>query len=335
LTADGIVDASAVAAIVRCAYEKAAVTVDQILAGAVIITGETARLRNAEQVTHELASLAGEFVVASAGPHLESLLAAQGSGAIEYSRKTGLTVLNLDIGGGTVNAAVVHAGRVIDTACLAVGGRFVKLSANGTIVAITELGRRLLDTSLSLQRFAPGTVVNRHDLWQLGTIAAQRIVQFVSGQESGLETLMLTEPLPFAPPADQIWITGGVGRLIALTDQEEFSYAGLERLIPYGDVGLPLAVVLQRLLDQGGYKVHIPECAIRATVIGAGMHALQLSGSTIEHVDIKLPLKNVPLVRLNPYENEDAPGQMRSYTTIADDLKDSLKRNDLDWHESA
>ena len=36
---------------------------------------------------------------------------------------------------------------------------------------------------------------------------------------------------------------------------------------------------------------------IRATVIGAGSHSAQLSGSTVFHQNVKFPLKNLPVVR--------------------------------------
>ena len=52
-----------------------------------IITGETARKANARAVTEALSQLAGEFVVATAGPALESILAGRGSGAAELSAR--------------------------------------------------------------------------------------------------------------------------------------------------------------------------------------------------------------------------------------------------------
>ena len=48
--------------------------------GAVIITGETARKDNAEAVTKALSQYAGDFVVATAGPDLESVIAGKGAG---------------------------------------------------------------------------------------------------------------------------------------------------------------------------------------------------------------------------------------------------------------
>ena len=63
-------------------YRNAGITREQVDTGAIIITGETSRKENARQVLQALSDFAGEFVVATAGPHLESLLAAKGAGAV-------------------------------------------------------------------------------------------------------------------------------------------------------------------------------------------------------------------------------------------------------------
>ena len=91
--------------------------------GAIIITGESSRKENAARVVESLSELAGDFVVATAGPDLESVLAAKGAGAVEYSRKTGKTVLHMDIGGGTSNLALIADGKILQTGCMNVGGR--------------------------------------------------------------------------------------------------------------------------------------------------------------------------------------------------------------------
>ena len=74
-------DAAALTAQVRREYAAAGVDPTQVETGAVIITGETAKKKNADEILRALAGLAGEFVVTVAGPHLESLIAGRGSGA--------------------------------------------------------------------------------------------------------------------------------------------------------------------------------------------------------------------------------------------------------------
>ena len=102
------VDAAALREIVDREYEKAGFRREDVDTGAIIITGETSRKENARAVLQELSGYAGEFVVATAGPDLESVLAANGSGAVAYSRDTGKTVLHMDIGGGTSNLALIR-----------------------------------------------------------------------------------------------------------------------------------------------------------------------------------------------------------------------------------
>ena len=63
-------------------YAKAGIQKKDIQMGAVIITGETARKENASQVLQALSGYAGDFVVATAGPDLESIIAGKGPAAI-------------------------------------------------------------------------------------------------------------------------------------------------------------------------------------------------------------------------------------------------------------
>ena len=92
-----LVDGEKIAAWVEEQYKAANVTKEQVDTGAVIITGETSRKENAKEVLHALSGFAGDFVVATAGPDLESILSAKGAGAVAYSAQTGKTVLHMDI----------------------------------------------------------------------------------------------------------------------------------------------------------------------------------------------------------------------------------------------
>jgi ethanolamine utilization protein EutA len=134
------IDAAAVRSLVEGEYQLARLTPAQIDCGAAIITGETAMMRNAEAVIQELSTLSGDFVAASAGPHLESVLAGRGSGAAEFSKRTGGTVCNIDIGGGTTNFAVFSAGEVVDTACIGIGGRFLRINDRLQLLSMTDSG---------------------------------------------------------------------------------------------------------------------------------------------------------------------------------------------------
>ena len=112
------IDAEAVKKIVRDEYKAAGMTPEDVKTGAVIITGETARKQNANDVLEALSDLAGDFVVATAGPDLESVLSARGAGTDKLSHEHRTTVANLDVGGGTTNIAVYEKGTLRGVCCL-------------------------------------------------------------------------------------------------------------------------------------------------------------------------------------------------------------------------
>ena len=135
------VDAEALRELVAEEYRKAGIRRESVDTGAIIITGETSRKENARAVLDALSDFAGEFVVATAGPDLESVLAAKGAGAVDYSQRTGKTVLHMDIGGGTSNIALIRDGKIERTGCLNVGGRLLKFDGGGTITGAERIVR--------------------------------------------------------------------------------------------------------------------------------------------------------------------------------------------------
>src|SRR6476646_10403955 len=102
------IDERAVGDIIDRAYTDAGIHPDQIDTGAVILTGEALRRENAKAIADAIAEMGGEFVCATAGHHMESLLAAYGSGAARASHDLKGPVLNVDIGGGTTKLALVE-----------------------------------------------------------------------------------------------------------------------------------------------------------------------------------------------------------------------------------
>lgn len=81
------IDGEAVKQILESQYHKAGIKPEEIKTGAVIITGETARKENANVVLDRLSGLAGDFVVATAGPDLESVLSGRGAGADNFFKR--------------------------------------------------------------------------------------------------------------------------------------------------------------------------------------------------------------------------------------------------------
>src|SRR6201997_51991 len=117
------IDDEKLGAIIDDAYSAANLHPDNIDTGVVILTGEALRRENAQGIAKILSEQGGEFVTATAGHHMESMLAAYGSGAARISSDQAKRILNIDIGGGTTKLGLVEKGKVIATAAVHIGGR--------------------------------------------------------------------------------------------------------------------------------------------------------------------------------------------------------------------
>ena len=126
-------------------YQAAGIAPESVDSGAIIITGESAKTRNARPAVMTLSQSLGDFVVASAGPHLESVIAGHGAGAQTLSEQRLCRVLNIDIGGGTANYALFDAGKISGTACLNVGGRLLETDSQGRVVYAHKPGQMIVD----------------------------------------------------------------------------------------------------------------------------------------------------------------------------------------------
>lgn len=331
LTGDGAIEATAVAEFVKNEFRKARLERASVQSGAVIITGETARLRNAEQVSSELSELAGDFVVASAGPNLESLLSARGSGACLESKRTGKTICNLDVGGGTINAAICRDGDVVASSCLRLGGRFVRLTESGEARGWTEAGRTFAHAVGFDEQ--PGSKLSPHQIRCLTDALANCVVHWIYGHEAcnGVATqdllmtqrLLLTQDFHGDYSIDELRFSGGVASLM-----EELRHGATPAPLLFGDAGVYLARSLLKVMAERNINYSIAADSIRATVLGAAMHAVQLSGSTVTISAKVLPLKNIPIVKLPPL----------SHGALADlnndlhcSISEALRLRDIDW----
>ena len=286
-----LVDGDAIRELVELEYKNAGISRQQVDTGAIIITGETSRKENASAVLQALSDYAGEFVVATAGPDLESILAAKGSGAAEYSEKTGKTVLHMDIGGGTSNLALLKDGRVIKTGCLNVGGRLLKLDAEGKVTYVspvldnlTEIKAGEIPTLSQLEKLAQ--MLCRALEMAAGRLGKTELLQQLSTDEVKEAWEVPREPLTVS-------FSGGVADCI-------------EKELPplqFGDIGPLLGkAIRESSLCKKDYI--LGKETIRATVIGAGCHSTQLSGSTVFCRNVELPKKNLPVIMFSFREQE-------------------------------
>ena len=123
------------------AYAAAGLSPDDIDAGAVILTGEALRRENSKAIAATVSDKGGDFVCATAGHHMESMLAAYGSGAAAASQDGNKRILNVDIGGGTAKLAIIEEGQVKATAAVHIGGRLQVVDEGGRIVRLDSAGR--------------------------------------------------------------------------------------------------------------------------------------------------------------------------------------------------
>lgn len=289
-----IVDAVAVKEIIKKEYKKAGFELNQIDTGALIITGETAKKENAEKIVHELAGYAGDFVVAVAGPELESILAGKGAGTADISKIERKKIINLDIGGGTTNIAVFEDGNVVDCTCVNVGGRLIEINKQSEIVTyISKSAQIFIDTyrlEITLEK-----KINKLEL----TKFCDRMVDFVDKVAMGEELPQALRKILMAPQIkngnnyDGVMFSGGVAEYI-YKDKDIDMNSDFE----FSDIGKFLAKSYKKSRLSENYKQIEPSETIRATVVGAGTQTVNVSGSTVFIDASMLPLRNIPVAKV-------------------------------------
>jgi ethanolamine utilization protein EutA len=315
------IDQFALGAIIDDAYNAAGIGPEGVDVGAIILTGEALRRENAAAIAALVAEHAGDFVCATAGHHMEAMLAAYGSGAVRVSAETGKRLLNIDIGGGTTKLALVEVGRVVDTAAVHVGGRLQVVDAGQRIVRLDPAGQHLAKRA----GFS----------WELGDVAepaaldalAENIASVVlcavreSNPPADVAALYLTDPLSGLGTLDGVMFSGGVAEYIYGRESRDF-----------GDLGRRLGDVLRRRLESDAlpWPVLPAEECIRATAVGASEYSVQVTGNTIyvSNRGALLPRRNLQVVK-PPCE---LPGAIDS-GRVAAAIKRHLTHFDLDAQE--
>jgi ethanolamine utilization protein EutA len=276
------IDEEAIGRIIDQAYAGAGLHPDGIDTGSVILTGEALRRENAQAIGELLAEIGGEFVCATAGHHMEAMLAAYGSGAAKVSHDRGWRILNIDIGGGTTKLALVDHGRVLETAAVHVGGRLLVVDAEGCITRLDPQGRRLAQQAGF--DWALGKQISPEALDELAAWMAEALCRAILGERE----LYLTGLLKDLRAIDGVMFSGGVG---------EYVYGREER--DFGDLGRRLGLALKRRLDRLPAKLLPAGECIRATAFGASEYSVQLSGNTVyvSEPGALLPRKNLQVLQ--------------------------------------
>lgn len=267
--------------------------------GAVLLTGTALDRVNARLAADVFADQAGRFVAVSAGDALEAVLAAHGSGAVARSVTSGAPVVNLDIGGGTTKLALCVGGAVTATAALDAGARLVVVDDADRVVRVEPAGLRIAD-HLGIP-LALGANLAAADREAMARHMVDEIVTALGGRDSWL----LRTPA-LAGSAGTVVVSGGVAEY--LTGEPGDSL---------GDLGPAIGDRLRTTVD-----TVVAGNPIRATVFGAALFTVQLSGDTI-HVSRPdaLPVRDVPVVVLDP-----VPAEVSATETAAGVVR-ALHRN--------
>jgi ethanolamine utilization protein EutA len=287
---DGTIDAARLGAFIADCYREAGFARDDVDSGAVILTGEAIKRKNAQAIDELFAAEAGRFVCATAGHKLECTLAAHGAGAVRLSKERDECLLHVDIGGGTTKLALIDKGAFVGVSAFAVGGRLIAADEAGDFTRVDD-SARLVAEALGIGTDAVSLAdpkARRAVARRLAGIAADYILG-VPPDPVG-QSLLLTAPLPRATAPAAITFSGGVSEYI-------FGYEARE----YGDIAKLLADELRaELKERTGLKLIDPGQRIRATVIGASQFTVQVSGKTI-HLPRPgvLPVHNVPVVHVD------------------------------------
>src|SRR5882672_4712800 len=284
------IDEAKLGAIIDDAYNAAGIDPAGIDTGAVILTGEALRRENAKAIAGIVAEKGGDFVCATAGHHMESMLAAYGSGAATVSSAEGKRILNIDIGGGTTKLAVVEHGKVVATAAVHIGGRLQVVDQHGLIVRLDPAGKyHAKRAGFAWNR---GDVAGASDLDKVADGMADALVAALAARPlpDDIAHLYLTDPIADFGPVDGIMFSGGVG---------EYLYGREDR--DFADLGRRLGHAIRRRIDAGALPwplLPAGEC-IRATALGASEYSVQLSGNTsyISAPGALLPRRNLQVVQ--------------------------------------
>jgi len=284
----GAIDVDALRDFFGQGYRAVGAGLADVDTGAIVLTGEALKRHNARAVGELFARETGKFVTASAGHHLEAVLAANGSGTVKRSRRDRMTLLNVDIGGGTTKLALVSDGQIVGSAALAIGARQLVLGDDRRLLRIDEPARIVAEhLGVPLELGKPlssedAALIAQAWVACLASHVMQRPLDRLS------EDLLLTDPLPVGPRPAAMTFSGGVSEYLFLRETRDF-----------GDLGQPLAHAIRAAMADGTLGLPAlmgPTLGIRATAVGASMFSSQAGINVLATDETVLPLLNVPVL---------------------------------------
>jgi len=283
------IDGVALGKIIDAAYIEANIRPQDIDTGVVILTGEALRRENAKSIADIIADKGGDFVTATAGNHMEAMLAAYGSGAAKVSHSAAIRILNIDIGGGTTKFALCENGRILWTAAMHIGGRLIA-TQDGLVTRLDPAGAH--HASAAGHGLALGQAVLAEKMAKIAQHMADLLVLAVRGGQlpHSVRDLFLTDIPEEWSNLDGVMVSGGVGEYVAGREARDF-----------GDLGIHLGQALRKkaLAGEMGATLLPAHACMRATALGASEYSVQLSGqtSTISNPGRILPRRNLQVLK--------------------------------------
>ena len=188
------------------------------------------------------------------------------------------------------------SGPAVATTCLNVGGRLLKMDRESRILYVSPVLAGLFSGNV-------GEVADRGKVQELAKKLAE-VLEMAAGlrNKSDLLNALRTKE------AEGNWPDVAAGTVISFSGGVADCIESRKGWLEFGDMGPELGQALRESrLCQGEYMLGTE--TIRATVIGAGCHSAQLSGSTVFHQNVAFPLKNLPVVEdVAALHQLDGPG---------------------------
>lgn len=300
LKSNTTLDGEAIKALIENDYKLAAIKPEEVSTGAVIITGDTARKENAQAVQKALSGFAGDFVVSVAGPDLESIISGKGAGASQYAYDHNCIVSNYDVGGGTTNIAVFNRGEVVDATCLDIGGRLIRFEEGSRKVAYVFHKIQTLAAQLGIT-VQIGSTLSVSEIERITEAMANAMVSALKTENRSQSYQALVTHRDFGTRyegTEYVSFSGGVADYIYKDQWPEDPFC-------HNDMGVYLAKAIKQVFLEQGAKLIRPAQTIRATVVGAGTHTVEISGSTIAYSQELLPIQNIPVIKLSEKQITD------------------------------
>jgi ethanolamine utilization protein EutA len=123
--------------------------------------------------------------------------------------------------------------------------------------------------------------------------------------------MLTTQDLKRNYKIDCVSFSGGVADYIYKYVDSDF--------FRFGDIGILLGGSIRKSSIYKSFEMVVPMETIRATVIGAGTHTVDISGSTINYTKDIFPIKNIPILKVSSTDEGS------DYEQIAERIKEKIK----------